>query len=215
VNRFSKNSIFTVLFLLGSFYGFAQKKSKLLQTWDPKTLKQANTAIKYEGLTFQEKKVIYYINLVRMNGALFAETYLKDYLHDWRVPRTKYVRSLIKTLKELPSLPPLQPDDDLIKEAKKHAKEMGKSGKKGHRSLDGKGYTERMTKLKEKYKKIKELNQYGLPEALEIVIDLLLDEGVESLTHRRALLTPKYQYIGVGLTYHKKWGTNCSILLAY
>jgi hypothetical protein len=187
----------------------------LLHVWDNNTLKQANTAIKYEGLTFQEKKIIYYINLVRMNGPLFAETYLKDYLQDWKVPRTKYVRSLIKTLKELPPLPPLQPADDLIKEAKKHAKEMGKSGKKGHRSIDGKGYSERIAILKEKYTKVKELNQYGLPEALEIVIDLLLDEQVESLTHRKALLTPEYKYIGVGLTYHKKWGTNCSILLAY
>ncbi len=186
-----------------------------MQTWEPATLKKANTAIKNEQLTFQEKKVIYYINLVRMNGALFAETYLKDYLHDWKVPRTKYVRSLIKTLKELPPLPPLQPADDLIKEAKKHAKEMGKSGKKGHRSADGKGFAERMAKLKEKYKKVKEINQYGFPEALDIVIDLLLDEGVESLIHRRALLTPDYQYIGVGLTFHKKWTTNCSILLAY
>ena len=147
-----------------------------------------------------------------MNGQLFAETYLKDYIEDVRVPKNKYYRSLVKTLREQEPISPLQPEDDLIKEAINHAKEMGKTGKKGHRSASQKGFSERMAPFKLKYKKMKESNQYGTPDALGIVIDLLIDDDQESLIHRKTLLNKELQYIGTGIRSHKKYQINTSIL---
>ena len=148
-----------------------------------------------------------------MNGKLFAETYLKDYMDDVRLPKNKYYRSLVNTLTEQDSIPPLEPQDDLFKEAIQHAKEMGRLGKKGHRSEDSKSFEERMEKFKNKYKTIKECNQYGYPDALSIVIDLLIDDDKESLIQRKALLHPELKYIGIGIRSHKKYEINTSILM--
>jgi len=203
-------SIITLLLVVNSS-SYAQKITPI-NSWKTRELAIANSARRLKDVSFQEKKVIFYINLARMNGKLFAETYLKDYMEDVRLPKNKYYRSLIKTLNEQDSLPPLQPQDDLFKEAIKHAKEMGRLGKKGHRSEDAKSFEERMKKFRVKYKKIKENNQYGFPDALSIVIDLLIDDNKESLIHRRTLLHPDLRYIGVGIRAHKKYQINTSLL---
>jgi len=196
-----------------ALYSNAQKITPF-SNWKSKDLALANAARNIKGMSFQEKKVIFYINLARLNGKLFVATYLKDYMEDVRIPKNKYYRSLIKTLKEQPPLPILTPKDDLIKEALKHAREMGRTGKKGHRSANHKSFEERMTPFSAKYDKIRECNQYGYPDALSIVFDLLMDDNQESLIHRRALLNKDLRYIGVGIRSHKKYQINTSILMA-
>lgn len=191
---------------------FAQKITPF-QTWSDNDLSIANSAKNSKELSFQEKKVIFYINLARINGSLFAETYLKDYMDDVKIPKNKYYKSLVKTLKEQPRLPILTPNEDLFNEAVKHAKEMGKSGRKGHRSGDSESFGERMAPLQKKFKKVKESNQYGFPDALSIVVDLLVDDEQESLRHRKMLLDPELFYIGVGIRAHKKFMINTSILM--
>lgn len=191
--------------------GFSQKITPF-QSWKTKDLARANSARTFKDISFQEKKVIFYINLARMNGSLFVDTYLKDYREDVRIPKNKYYRSLVKTLREQEALPPLNPQDDLFKEAIKHAKEMGRTGKKGHRSANHKSFEERMKKLKKKYKKTRESNQYGFPDALSIVIDLLIDDDQESLIHRKTLLHKDLKYVGIGIRSHKKYLINTSLL---
>jgi hypothetical protein len=203
-------SIFFI-FLVININAYSQKITPI-NSWKAKELALATSARTLKDVSFQEKKVIFYINLARMNGKLFAETYLKDYIEDVRVPKNKYYRSLVKTLKEQSSLPPLIPKEDLFKEAIKHAKEMGRTGKKGHRSANHKSFEERVKKLKNKYKIIKENNQYGFPDALSIVIDLLIDDDMESLLHRKTLLHKNLKYVGVGIRSHKTFQINTSIL---
>lgn len=191
---------------------FAQKITPF-ETWSDNDLSIANSAKNNKELSFQEKKVIFYINLARINGRLFTETYLKDYMDDVKIPKNKYYKSLVKTLKEQPRLPILTTDVDLFNEAVKHAKEMGKSGRKGHRSGDFESFGERMAPLQKKFKKVKESNQYGFPDALSIVVDLLIDDEQESLRHRKMLLDADLFYIGVGIRAHKKFMINTSILM--
>lgn len=200
-----------LLFLVINLSGFSQKITPF-QSWKTKDLARANSARTFKDISFQEKKVIFYINLARMNGSLFVDTYLKDYREDVRIPKNKYYRSLVKTLREQEALPPLNPQDDLFKEAIKHAKEMGRTGKKGHRSANHKSFEERMKKLKKKYKKTRESNQYGFPDALSIVIDLLIDDDQESLIHRKTLLHKDLKYVGIGIRSHKKYLINTSLL---
>lgn len=209
----SKSVIFMLLFTLLGMQGFTQKITPF-STWSHNDLRIANKGKSFKELSFQEKKVIFYINLARMNGELFAATYLKDYMEDVKVPKNKYYRSLIKTFKEQPRMEPLIPKEDLIKECIHHAKEMGRIGKKGHRSSDAKSFAERIKKFKKNYAKIKESNQYGYPDALSIVVDLLIDDDQESLRHRKMLLDPTLEFIGVGIRNHKKYRINTSILLA-
>ena len=208
-----KPGIFTLISFFFALQISAQKITPF-STWNGNDLSKANSAKHFKDLSFQEKKVIFYINLARMDGPLFAKTYLKDYMEDVRVPKNKYYKSLIAHLKEQGKLPPLIPKEDLNSEAIKHAKEMGKTGKKGHRSSDAKSFTERMEKFKPKYTKIKESNQYGYPDALSIVVDLLIDEDHDSYRHRKMLLHKDLKYIGVGIRNHKKFRINTSVLIA-
>ena len=203
--------IVVLLFLLNSF-NFSAQKITPFNSWNTQDLSKANSARTLKDIYFQEKKVVFFINLARMNGNLFVETYLKDYIEDVRVPRNKYYRSLIRTLKEQTPLTPLLPQDDLFKEAIKHAKEMGRTGKKGHSSANHQLFEVRMRRFKKKYKKMKESNQYGFPDALSIVINLLIDDDVEALTHRRSLLHKDLKYVGVGIRSHKKYQINTCIL---
>ncbi|MCB0402109.1 MAG: hypothetical protein KDD41_08500 [Flavobacteriales bacterium] len=182
-------------------------------SWTSNELKDANTGKYIKELSFQEKKIIFYVNLARMDGKRFAETYLKDYVEDERIPKNKYYRSLVKTLNEQPPLPILHFEEDLYKEAEKHAKEMGKTGKKGHRSAGHKSFEERMEKHRERYSKLKEVNQYGYPDALSIVVDLLIDDDKESLIQRKTLLNEDFRYIGVAIRAHKEYTVNTSFLL--
>ncbi len=210
------NQIFKITLLITLLFEtchVSAQKVTPFTTWKTSDLKRANTANDVKDLSFQEKKVIYYVNLARINGKLFAETYLKDYMDDVRVPKNKYYRSLIKTLEEQESLPPLEFQEDLYKEAAKHAKEMGKTGKQGHRS-GNKGFEERMEKFLKKYSRMKENNQYGFPDALSIVVDLLIDDDKESLTHRKTLLHKDLKYIGVGIRAHEKFQVNTCLLFA-
>jgi len=207
----TKNCCYIFSLLLVVTASVSAQKITPFESWKTKDLAIANSARTLKDISFQEKKVIFYINLARMNGKLFAETYLKDYMDDVRLPKNKYYRSLVNTLTEQDSMPPLEPQDDLFKEAIQHAKEMGRLGKKGHRSEDSKSFEERMEKFKNKYKTIKECNQYGYPDALSIVIDLLIDDDKESLIQRKALLHPELKYIGIRS--HKKYKINTSILM--
>ena len=211
MHNYLKPIIYFLLFFVTPTL-FAQKITPF-ETWSDNDLSIANSAKNNKELSFQEKKVIFYINLARINGRLFTETYLKDYMDDVKIPKNKYYKSLVKTLKEQPRLPILTTDVDLFNEAVKHAKEMGKSGRKGHRSGDFESFGERMAPLQKKFKKVKESNQYGFPDALSIVVDLLIDDEQESLRHRKMLLDADLFYIGVGIRAHKKFMINTSILM--
>lgn len=211
MHNYLKPIIYFLLFFVTPTL-FAQKITPF-ETWSDNDLSIANSAKNNKELSFQEKKVIFYINLARINGRLFAETYLKDYMDDVKIPKNKYYKSLVKTLKEQLRLPILTTDVDLFNEAVKHAKEMGKSGRKGHRSGDFESFGERIAPLQKKFKKVKESNQYGFPDALSIVVDLLIDDEQESLRHRKMLLDPDFLYVGVGIRAHKKFMINTSILM--
>jgi uncharacterized protein YkwD len=163
-------------------------------------------------LTPAEQDVIYFTNLARMNGRLFADTYLADYLkaNPEVDAKSTYVKSLIETLRKQPKLPPLAAHEGLSTSAQTHADAMGKSGKVGHQSPTGKNYNERIRdQLKNKTVLIAENCSYGITKPVDIVIDLLIDEGIATLGHRKNMLTPSLVNIGIGIASHKVYGTNC------
>jgi len=157
---------------------------------DPKYL-EANTAVYEDYLTVEEKRIYYYLNLVRMNPKLFAETYLSHL----RNSRDNYESSLYAELQKIKPLPVLKPNRKLFESAKCHATESGIKGYVGHKR----------GKCKEYF--MGECCQYGLSDAMEIVIDLLIDQGVSSLGHRKICLG-NYTELGVSIQPHKSYGVN-------
>jgi uncharacterized protein YkwD len=157
---------------------------------DPKYL-EANSALNEDYLTGEEKKMYYFLNLVRMNPKLFADTYLSQ-LH---YSKDKYESSLFSELQNLKPLPVLKPNRKLYESAKCHATESGERGYVGH------------TRNKCAKYFMGECCQYGLSDALEIITSLLIDQGVSSLGHRKICLG-NYTELGVSIQPHKSYGVN-------
>lgn len=179
---------------------FAQK------AWTPEMLEKANTAKNIDYLTDEEKLVVFYCNLVRMNPPLFLETYAKKYI-DSTKSNTSFTKSLIKTLSKTENMEVLYPSRKLFDIAKAHAIDFGKSGGMGHGNFK---------KRFEKYGRecnceVGENCDYGFNKALDIVMRLLIDEKVSSLAHRKNILNPKYKNSAVSIMKHKKYAWHCVI----
>jgi uncharacterized protein YkwD len=173
-------------------------------TWDDETLKKANTAKDISYLTNEEKLTVFYCNLARLNPSLFANTYAKKYI-DSIGKNDAYTKSLLKTLKATKSMQALYPSQQLFEFAKEHANDFGKKGKIGHGN-----FKKRFSKyMSECTCNIAENCDYGSDKALTIVMDLLIDENISDLGHRKNILNPEYKNFGVSIHEHKKFEWNC------
>ena len=172
--------------------------------WDENSIIRANTAEDAKFLKEDEKKVILYANLARLNGRLFASTFLDEYLRIKKIKPDSYTRSLYEELRQVRDLPMLIPEKDLYTVAREHASWSGKKGYEGH-----KGFKQRYSPLMKRYAEVGENIYYGPYTPLEIVIQLLIDEDIEDLGHRQNLLSPKFNSVGVAIKPHKKYEYNC------
>lgn len=207
---------FPVVFFLLPLLSFSQgeeedeeedslvRKEYKFAEWDQATLDKANTAKNADYLTEVEKEVIMLCNLARMNGRLFADTYLKQYLEEGIVEKSQYTGSLIADLRKTKKLNPLVPQKDLFECAKAHAIESGKKGTIGHQN-----FSKRFKTHAPKYVETGENCDYGSNEAIDIVMSLLIDEDVPDKGHRKNILDPKFKSVGVSIQPHKKEEWNC------
>lgn len=177
---------------------------------DASLLERAHTAGGNAMFSAEEQRVILLLNLARMHGPVFVEQVLDPYMQDKE--ETPYTVSLRDELMNAIPLEPLTPMADLTKAAEKHAKYTGTTGRVGH---DGtRPFKERLAYLGKTYSFVGESCDYGYNDALNIVLDLLVDEGIEHVGHRRTLLHPKYLYIGVAIAEHRKYRYTCVLDLA-
>lgn len=159
--------------------------------WNDSEYSVANSAKDENYLTDEEKMVYYYLNLVRMNPKLFADTYL-DYLKN---STDYYEKSLYDELRRIKPRPILKPNRKLFESAQCHATESGERGFVGHERF----------KCEEFF--MGECIHYGQSDALEIVTSLLIDQDVKSLGHRKICLG-YFTEIGVSIQPHKSYGRN-------
>ena len=96
--------------------------------WDQETLVRARTTDDADFLNEDEKKVIQYANLARVNGPLFAKTFLDEYLRIKKIKPNSYTRSLYKELQQVRDLPMLIPERDLYNVARDHATKVREKG---------------------------------------------------------------------------------------
>ena len=173
-------------------------------TWDKQTLEKANTAKDAAYLNKEEKLVLFYCNLVRLDPQLFATTYAKKYIDS--VGQTDgYTKSLLKTLKTTKAMEALLPSEKLFEFARTHATDFGKKGKVGHGN-----FKKRFAKYSASCTcDIAENCEYGPDKAFDIVMALLVDENVSDLGHRKNILNPEYKNCDTAIRPHKKFRWNC------
>lgn len=171
--------------------------------WNGSAYEKCNTAAAVTYMSAKEKEVIYILNLVRAYPALFAKTVLEAYPEKSGNPGLRndayYYQSLQNLLRKMKPLSPLEPDNRCYTSASCHALHSGLKGYIGH--------TRQSPDCKKKQYYMGECCDYGNSTALDIVLSLLIDQGVPSLDHRTVCLY-NFTVIGVSVQPHKKYGTN-------
>lgn len=158
---------------------------------------KANTAKDVSYITNEEKKVIFFCNLARLDGKAYTNAMLGDLQNS----DDYYVRSLVATLDTIKNLPMLYPNEQLCKAAEAHAIDMGTTGDFTHDSSDGTPYYKRIAKYY-KGKTTSENLAGGSNEAYFIVNLLLIDQYTPSYGHRKNILSKKFSRIGVAIRDH-------------
>lgn len=163
----------------------------------------ANTAKEASYLTDDERDVIFFCNLARLDGKAFC-----DALLDIRDSDNSYEKSLVETLDTTKDVPMLYPNEQLCKASAAHAEDIGPKGLVQHASSDG---TKTFDRVRQYYNSgtMAENIAAGNGKALAIVRQLLVDQGIESLGHRKNILSAKYNRIGVAIRPHSTYKYCC------
>ncbi len=181
--------------------------------WDARLL---NTAASVTYLNQFEKEIIFEINKLRSNPPRYASEYIAPLAEHYRKKILYYpgdkplltregVRALhecVRELKKQPPLPLLYPRKGLSRAARDHARDQSKTGATGHRGADGSGFRDRIERHGDWNVRIAENIAYGGTSAQQVVIYLLIDDGVPGRGHRINFLTPEFKTIGVATEDH-------------
>ena len=199
-----KNIVSVILLFCSTI---AAGQSAVWERWDPAILEKANTAADVAYYSDEEKKVVFFMNLARLDGSLFAETLLDAYVASNGTENSSYLRSLFRDLRKVKGLPLLVPEEDLTGIAQGHATESGRTGHVGHKDFEKRFEPF----IGAPYSNVGENASYGHASAIDIVITLLIDEGVKNVGHRVNILNPEFNSVGVAIREHKRYRVNCVI----
>ena len=133
----------------------------------------------YGYMTPRELQMIEQINELRADPGSYI-TYVEEYLEvGWKPPgEQEAALELIDTLKKLGPLQQLNPSRSMYQDAKAHGKWMRRTNKFEHSTYNC-------------YENLAAGNTY----TRNVIIDLLIDNGVPSRGHRWNLLEPSLKYV--------------------
>lgn len=109
---------------------------------------------------------------------------------------------------------PLEENTALARAARDHVVDQGPTGAVGHRGTDGSSSFHRISRHGRSLARSAEVIDYGWTAARDVVIDLLVDDGVADRGHRRALLDDRYRLAGVACGPHARFQMMCVVELA-
>ena len=174
-----------------------------------------------------EKDIVREIALARTNPrryASFIEERKKHYdgklfyTSDGTILRTKEgvraANEATRFLRSVSKLSPLSLSRGMSLGAKDHVRDIGPRGATRHEGRDGSKTSDRVNRYGTWQGQIGENIFYGGEEAREIVMGLIIDDGVSSRGHRRNIFNPSFRVVGVGCGYHDEYRTVCVITFA-
>jgi hypothetical protein len=196
--------------------GFAQSGEKL---W-PESIYTARNVWYLDKL---EQEIIHELNKVRTNPKQFAEEYLEElqayfdgkvFTYPGRTPiMTKEgvapLKECIEILKNTEGMSILYPSDGLSKASLLLTEDQRKNGGIGHISKNGTDPQNRIKRYGEWNLCLAENIVYGNFDARQIVISLLIDDGVPDRSHRINNLNPCFRYVGISFGAHPTYQSVC------
>jgi len=168
------------------------------------------------SVTAHERAVVQEMSDARVRPKAYA-TYLKElrpyfegrlWNRPGRVPlRTEEgVAALDEAIAFLESQRPMGPlrfNEGLARAARLHAQDLGPRGSLEHTGHDGSRLSDRLNRLGRWHGLIAENISTGEEEARDVVLQLLIDDGVAGRGHRRNLFNPDLHQAGAGSAPHR------------
>ncbi|TAF73777.1 MAG: CAP domain-containing protein [Bacteroidetes bacterium] len=161
----------------------------------------------------QETKLLLLTNSMRTKPQKFLNKKIIPYLisNNYDTIQNKYARTVIDDMRKTKKLKPLHMSMYATVWAWLFAKEMGRTSGIGH-------YCRRYGSLVDRYRLLYNLGftigencdyPNREPLAMDILMDLMIDEGVAGYGHRKNLLTPEFRRVGIAICSHKRYQYNC------
>lgn len=183
----------------------------------------AQSSITPSGDPVSGSAVISELNLARQNPALYAG-FLEDLRSHYNGnllalpdrPKTytkEGVRAVDEAIRFLRSTKPLAPlilSPGMSKGAADHCADQA-SGRLGHGGSDGSNPGQRMGRYGMWGASWGENISYGKTTARDIVIQLIVDDGLRARKHRKNIFNPNFNYAGAGYGPHAVYRTVCNI----
>lgn len=174
-----------------------------------------------------ENEIVQEINLARQNPkkyAFFLEQ-LKPYYVGRFIKRpdepsilteegVSAVDEAIRFLKSAKPLAPLEYSKGMSRAAMDHVRDQGRKGTLGHRGSDGSQPGDRVNRYGAWRWTVGENISYGRENARDIVMGLIIDDGVPGRGHRDNIFNSRYCFIGVACGQHKTFDVMCVITFA-
>jgi uncharacterized protein YkwD len=124
------------------------------------------------------------------------------------------VDEAIRFLRSLQALPPLIPSKGMSTGARDHVKDQGSLGNSQHKGSDGSQPLDRVNRYGTWEKSIGENISYGSDQARDIVMGLIIDDGVPSRGHRKNIFHSDFRVIGVACGPHPAYRAVCVMTFA-
>ena len=166
---------------------------KYSNKWNDKKFKSCKSIEGIDYLNEEEKKVIWVLNMIRLDPQLFLKTVLlnPEVTSIWKCPNYYTLISDVKKL--IPDSTPIIPDYSAFERARCHAIQSGIKGYLGH--------DRNISNCTDDF--FGECCEYGSNNAFDILMDLLVDKGINPPGHRKVCLSAKYNKLGVSIQPHK------------
>jgi uncharacterized protein YkwD len=165
-----------------------------------------------------KKEVIIETNRIRTNPKAYIpilEKYLENF-DDYILTRPdknecietqegpKAYKEAIEFLKNQKPINEIEFDEEASKVAEEYAKVLSNSGE-DENGEDEHHIEERVDKYLEYDYAISECIDFGGSSGIEVIVNLLVDDGVKLRTHRENLFSNKFQYYGVAVVTHPEY----------
>jgi hypothetical protein len=191
-------------------------------------LDSLSTAYDTEYLSDLERDVILHLNMARTDPERYA--------HDFIAPRMEYfsgdvyreqgeqplltregssaIEECVSDMEGTDPMEPLQPSEGISMAAEDHAADLSATGETGHIGSDGSEFSSRIERYGQWENMVGEVISYGPVTGREIVVGLLIDDGVSDRGHRANILNPGFTLTGIAVEDHAAFGNVCVIEFA-